>query len=88
MAFDDCSLVRGLDMSTEGDDARGKNAASDRARYTIIIELAGDRWFASWRCMICTELTGNTLRGDTLDAAVARATGRIDNHHKQFHSGP
>jgi hypothetical protein len=73
-------------MLSVGDSARGSRPPLDRARYSINVELAGDRWFASWRCFAWVEIAGATVRGDTLDGAVTRATAHIDDHHQQFHS--
>ena len=43
------------------------------------------RYFVEWLCMDCHELTGFSLRGDTIDEAFARTMDRIALHQRAHH---
>jgi hypothetical protein len=74
-------------MSFGGDTPRRHDVILDDVAYKIVVEMADDRYFASWMCLACVELSGSTLRGDTPEEAIDRAKDRMADHHSRFHKG-
>jgi hypothetical protein len=76
-------------MSVDEDAPRRWQAVHDGVAYQMALEKVGNRYFASWLCAACVELSGSTLRGDTPEEAIERANDRLIIHQKHVHgAGP
>jgi predicted RNase H-like HicB family nuclease len=57
----------------------------DGVSYRITERHFDGRYFVGWLCIDCHELTGFSLRGDTLEEALVRAMDCIGLHQRDKH---